>query len=77
MICKCGKECDGPAFSPTRQDWEYGTPRSPYLLYEVCEHGAVTVDNRPVVTGDGTGVALPPIDDLLTERVEPERKGRR
>lgn len=47
MMCKCGKECSGAAFAPKRQDWEYETPRSPYLLHEVCEHGTVTVDNRP------------------------------
>jgi hypothetical protein len=44
--CKCGKPC-AAAFAPKRQEWEYGTPRSPYLLYEVCEHGTVTVDTRP------------------------------
>lgn len=59
MMCKCGKPCASGIFAPTRQEWEYGTPRAPYLLYEVCEHGTVTVDARPVVTGDGSGAALP------------------
>ena len=46
MTCKCGKECAGPAFAPEHQDWDYAMP-PPRLLYEVCEHGAVTVDVRP------------------------------
>jgi hypothetical protein len=46
MKCKCGQEC-ATVFAPKQQEWEYGTPRSPYLMLEVCEHGSVTVDNRP------------------------------
>ena len=77
MTCKCGKECSGAAFAPKSQDWEYETPRSPYLLYEVCEHDTVTVDNRPKVPDV---VMAPPIQEaeiMRQDAMADTRKGRR
>ena len=47
MKCKCGVEIDH-AFTPKSQEWDY-SHGVPWLMYEVCEHGEVTVDIRPKV----------------------------
>lgn len=64
MTCKCGKECAGLTDAPQHQEWDYRMP-PPKLLYEVCEHGAVTVDIRP----KAAPVAKPVADE--------DRKGQR
>ena len=77
MICKCGRECSGLSFAPKHQDWEYGTPRSPYLVYEVCEHGEVTVDNRKKEPDVVVEMSVSEEEILRQDIPAATRKGRR